>query len=239
MPAITAVLALGLAGGLGWWFWQHAHAPLDSSVSVKPPVQQSPPAVDNQLEPAAKAKEEAPAVAPPAAVSEPKQEVAVVQRPSRIPPAPAPKKVAPVRGPEPAVTAPVPANAPVPPTEAPLPKPASIPAPIANPVPVPTPAPAAIPTPDPPPAPPAIPSLLSAKDNGPSAGILTYTGEPVVQNGEIVFDGLPPAQLHLAYDANAWDARLEKTNRNTQRLILRNKKPGRQKRCVVRWDIVQ
>ena len=69
-------------------------------------------------------------------------------------------------------------------------------------------------------------------------GALTYAGPPVVQNGEIVFRGLPPVKLRLDYDRTIWDGELSPDEQNTQRLILRNKKPGTQKNCVVRWAVI-
>ena len=59
-----------------------------------------------------------------------------------------------------------------------------------------------------------------------------------MQNGEVVFERLPPTHLKLSYNADVWDARLAPGEANTQRVILRNKKPGTQKQCVVRWDVI-
>jgi hypothetical protein len=69
--------------------------------------------------------------------------------------------------------------------------------------------------------------------------VLTYSGPPVVQNGEVVFRNLPPMRLVLTYDQDVWDVRLSPGEGNTQRLILRNRKPGTQKKCVVNWRVIQ
>jgi hypothetical protein len=71
------------------------------------------------------------------------------------------------------------------------------------------------------------------------AGTLTYSGPVVVQNGEVVFRNLPASESSLAYDREVREARLAPGEGNTQRLVLRNKKPGTQKRCVVYWRILQ
>lgn len=75
---------------------------------------------------------------------------------------------------------------------------------------------------------------------GPLSGSLTYSGPPVVQNGEVVFRNLPPAsvQLELQYDKDVWEGRLSAGEGNTRRLILRNTKPGTQKKCVVTWRVI-
>lgn len=74
---------------------------------------------------------------------------------------------------------------------------------------------------------------------GPLNGTLTYSGPPVVENGEVVFRNLPPGRLALTYDQDVWDGRLSPGEANTQRLILRNKKPGTQKKCAVTWRVIQ
>lgn len=83
---------------------------------------------------------------------------------------------------------------------------------------------------------PTTPSAASSY-NGPRSGVLTCKGAPIVQNGEAVFTGLPPVPLRLTVDENIWDARLVPGDGNTQRLILRNKRPGRQSTCTVRWQV--
>jgi hypothetical protein len=113
-------------------------------------------------------------------------------------------------------------------------------APVAPPAPAP---PAAAPPAAAPAAPPADPSPAAVAPSappaayaGPQSGVLTCSGPAVVQHGEMVFDNLPPVALDLSYDTQTWDARLV-TRGQTQRLILRNKKPGRQSTCTVRWHV--
>ena len=60
-----------------------------------------------------------------------------------------------------------------------------------------------------------------------------------MEHGEVVFSNLPPLKLQLAYDTDVWDAELLPGQGNTRRLVLRNKKPGTQKKCVVKWIVVQ
>jgi hypothetical protein len=85
---------------------------------------------------------------------------------------------------------------------------------------------------------PALP-FEPASYRGPLTGTLTYSGPPVVENGEIVFRNLPPGRLALTYDQDVWEARLSPGEGNTQRLILRSRKSGTQKKCVVTWRISQ
>jgi hypothetical protein len=85
-------------------------------------------------------------------------------------------------------------------------------------------------------APPAPSSPLPY--DGPKSGTLECSGGPIPQNAEYVFRNLPPAKIHLDYDAAKWDARLAPGEGQTQRLILRNKSSGPQKRCVVRWSVI-
>lgn len=70
---------------------------------------------------------------------------------------------------------------------------------------------------------------------GPMSGTLECVGNPVAQNAEYVFRNLPPLKLQLDYDRKIWDARLAPGDGQTQRLILKNKSSGPQKRCVVHW----
>jgi hypothetical protein len=74
--------------------------------------------------------------------------------------------------------------------------------------------------------------------NGPNFGTLECAGSPVPQNAEYVFRNLPPVKLQLDYDQRIWEARLTPGENQTQRLILKNKSSGPQKRCVVHWSIV-
>jgi hypothetical protein len=43
-------------------------------------------------------------------------------------------------------------------------------------------------------------------------------------------------KLTLTYDTSIWDASLV-LGGQTQRLILRNKRPGTQKKCTVHWKV--
>jgi hypothetical protein len=72
---------------------------------------------------------------------------------------------------------------------------------------------------------------------GPMSGTLECTGSPIPQNAEYVFRSLPLGKLQLDYDTKIWDARLSPGDARTQRLILKNKTSGAQKRCVVHWTV--
>jgi hypothetical protein len=88
---------------------------------------------------------------------------------------------------------------------------------------------------------PAIPSPAQTPVPASSqmkSGTLECSGNPIPQNGEYVFRNLPSARLQLEYDARTWDVHLAPGEGQTQRLILRNKSPGSQKRCVVHWTVV-
>jgi hypothetical protein len=54
-----------------------------------------------------------------------------------------------------------------------------------------------------------------------------------------VFRDVPLVKMHLEYDMKIWDARLVPGEGQTQRLIVRNKSSGPQKRCVVHWSVIQ
>ncbi len=88
--------------------------------------------------------------------------------------------------------------------------------------------------------PPAAAPLAAAPQayNGAMSGTLECNGGPVPQNAEYVFRNLPPLKLQLDYDRKVWDARLAPAENQSQRLILRNKSSGPQKRCVVHWTVV-
>ncbi len=45
--------------------------------------------------------------------------------------------------------------------------------------------------------------------------------------------------MQLDYDTKTWEARLAPGDGQTQRLILKNKGSGPQKRCVVHWSVIQ
>jgi hypothetical protein len=100
----------------------------------------------------------------------------------------------------------------------------------------PNPAPVSDPLPAPPASSPAIPN--AAPYNGPLSGTLTCDGARIPQNGERVFNDLPPLDLNLIYDQKTWDAKLENVGGHSKRLILTNKKPGEQKKCEVHWQVV-
>jgi hypothetical protein len=44
--------------------------------------------------------------------------------------------------------------------------------------------------------------------------------------------------MQLEYDTKTWDARLMPAEGQTQRLILKNKSSGPQKRCTVHWTVI-
>jgi hypothetical protein len=44
--------------------------------------------------------------------------------------------------------------------------------------------------------------------------------------------------MQLEYDTKIWDARLAPGDGGTQRVIIRNKSSGPQKRCVVHWSVI-
>jgi hypothetical protein len=71
------------------------------------------------------------------------------------------------------------------------------------------------------------------------SGTLECSGGLVPQNAEYVFRNLPAPRLRLDYDAKIWDARLVPVDGQTQKLILRNRSPGAQKRCTVHWTVTQ
>jgi hypothetical protein len=96
------------------------------------------------------------------------------------------------------------------------------------------PAPAARPATSAPVPMPAAPSAVAA-----TSGVLSCNGVPIPQNAEYVFRSLPPGKLQLDYDTKTWEARLMPGEGQTQKLILKNKGPGPQKRCVVHWSISQ
>jgi hypothetical protein len=86
--------------------------------------------------------------------------------------------------------------------------------------------------------PPSAPPPATLSYNGAKSGTLESTGGPIPQNAEYVFRNLPPVQLQLDYDTKTWSARLAPGDGQTQKLIVRNKGTGPQKRCVVHWTVV-
>jgi hypothetical protein len=88
---------------------------------------------------------------------------------------------------------------------------------------------------------PSRPTLATAPTesySGPRSGTLECSGSAIPQNGEYVFRSLPDRKLQLDYDAKIWEARVAPGEGGTQRIILKNKSAGSQKRCTVRWSIV-
>jgi hypothetical protein len=94
------------------------------------------------------------------------------------------------------------------------------------------PPPPAAPAPSTPP--PSAPPLYS----GARSGTLESSGGPLPQNAEYVFRDVPLVKMRLDYDTKTWDARLVPGEGQTQRLIVRNKSSGPQKRCVVHWSVI-
>jgi hypothetical protein len=84
------------------------------------------------------------------------------------------------------------------------------------------------------PAPPAA----TLAYNGAKSGTFECIGNPTPQNAEYVFRNVPLVNMHLDYDTKTWDARLAPGDGQTQRLILRNKSSGPQKKCVVHWSVI-
>jgi hypothetical protein len=74
--------------------------------------------------------------------------------------------------------------------------------------------------------------------SGATSGTLVCNGGPIPQNAEYVFRNLPPLRLRLDYDTRLWEARLSPGENQTQRVILRNRSSGPQKKCVVHWSVV-
>lgn len=74
---------------------------------------------------------------------------------------------------------------------------------------------------------------------GPLAGTFESTGGPIPQNAEYVFLNVPPVKLLLDFDTKRWEARLQPGEGDTQVLVLRNTSKGPQKRCIVRWTVIE
>ena len=105
------------------------------------------------------------------------------------------------------------------------------------------PAPVAVPAspaaPPAPPSPPHGPPPHPESYSGPRSGTLECAGTAIPQNAEYVFRNLPAAKLQLEYDTKIWDGRLVLVDGQTQKLVLRNKAAGAQKRCTVHWTVSQ
>jgi hypothetical protein len=91
----------------------------------------------------------------------------------------------------------------------------------------------------PPPAPAPSAPLFPPPYSGAMSGTLECSGGPIPQNAEYVFRDVPLVKMRLDYDTKTWDARLVPGEGQTQRLILRNKSSGPQKRCVVHWNVIK
>jgi hypothetical protein len=197
------------------------------------PVVAEPPAAQPVTAQAAPVQEP---IAAPAAETEPQGAAAPAPILTRAPTSTPPQARASLKAAAPASFEAAPANE-GPPTRTPAqvqeePAAAAVPPPSAAPPPSPRLEP-------PPQNPPLLPPSEPAPYRGPLNGTLTYSGPPVVEQGEVVFRNLPPMRLALTYDQDVWEARLSPAEGNTQRLILRNKKPGTQKKCTVAWRVVQ
>jgi hypothetical protein len=83
----------------------------------------------------------------------------------------------------------------------------------------------------------AVPSTTQPY-NGAKSGTFECGGSPIPQNAEYVFRNVPLVKMQLDYDTKIWDARLAPGDGQTQRLIVRNKSSGPQKRCVVHWSVI-
>ena len=86
--------------------------------------------------------------------------------------------------------------------------------------------------------PPTVAPVPAQAYDGARSGTLECNGGPIPQNAEYVFRNLPPLRLQFDYDKKIWDARLAPGENQSQRLILKNKSSGPQKRCVVHWSVV-
>ncbi len=77
-----------------------------------------------------------------------------------------------------------------------------------------------------------------SKPASPTSGVLHASVE-VAQNGEVVFENLPGARLKFTFDRNLWRPTISHQLNGTQTLVMRSLKPGIQRTCDVRWEIVQ
>jgi hypothetical protein len=105
---------------------------------------------------------------------------------------------------------------------------------------IPPPSAAPVPSAQPPSAtPPLAPPPPSAPPySGARSGTLESSGGLIPQNAEYVFRDVPLVKMRLDYDTKTWDARLVPGEGQTQRLIVKNKSSGPQKRCVVHWSAI-
>jgi hypothetical protein len=71
-----------------------------------------------------------------------------------------------------------------------------------------------------------------------TSGVL-HAAVEVAQNGEVVFENLPGARLRFTFDHSLWQPTISHEANGTQTLVMRSLKPGIQRVCDVRWEIVQ
>jgi hypothetical protein len=90
--------------------------------------------------------------------------------------------------------------------------------------------------PGPGPAPANAPRV--ARVTNPTSGTL-HAAVEVAQNGEVVFENLPGGRLKFTFDHDAWRPTISHQANGTQTLVMRSLKPGIQRSCDVRWEIVQ
>ena len=100
------------------------------------------------------------------------------------------------------------------------------------------PPPSAAPVPAAPPSPPSPLPPAPPLYSGARSGTLESSGGAIPQNAEYVFRDVPLVKMRLDYDTKTWDARLVPGKGQTQRLIVRNRSSGPQKRCVVHWTVI-
>jgi hypothetical protein len=97
----------------------------------------------------------------------------------------------------------------------------------------------ALPEPVPVAAPPAQPAPpvetpqipVPAPASPPRSGELHYSGPPVPQNGQVMFDNLPGARLKFTFDQQAWQPTIRRQPNGTQTLTLRSLWPGIETQC--------
>lgn len=78
-----------------------------------------------------------------------------------------------------------------------------------------------------------------SQSNALATGHLSYSGQPVPQNGEVVFNGLPAGNIRLTYDTSAWSHHFLPDSNGKQRLVLVSRKPGTQKKCEIDWELLR
>jgi len=143
--------------------------------------------------------------------------------PAPLPVETVPAPVTPVEAPKPEVIPPNPDNEKPEPVKAPKPVPT-------RPVPTPVPTPAS--------RPPALPAPPPPVAAAPTSGVLHASVE-VMQDGEVVFENLPKARLKFTFDRSAWKPTIHRQPNGTQTLVMRSLKPGVQRSCDVKWEIVE